>query len=120
MNEYEIENEAFCVPRFLPSRLLIEAAATAARINPVNAPLFGPIAEVAEDFPLEPMRLAVLTSKYWGATPRRLTVSFMESTPADLRARILSWMNVWTKTTCILFVETQGVGQVRISRGPGG
>jgi hypothetical protein len=120
MDEYEIEIEAICVPKVLPSRLLIKAAVTAARINPGNVPPIGPIAEVAGDFPLEPMRVAVLTSKYWGATPRRITVSFMESTPANLRARILSHMNAWTKTTCISFVETQGVGQVRISRGPGG
>jgi hypothetical protein len=120
MDEYEIENEAICVSKVLPSRLLITAAVTAARINPLNAPTIGPVAEVAGDFPLEPMRLAVLTSKYWGATPRRLTVSFMESTPANLRARILSHMNAWTKAICISFVETQGVGQVRISRGPGG
>ncbi len=39
----------------------------------------------------------MLTSKYWGPTPRRLTVSFMEATPADLRKRIVSHMNAWTK-----------------------
>jgi hypothetical protein len=44
----------------------------------------------------------------------------MESTPADLRARIINHMNAWTKTACISFVETQGIGQVRISRGSGG
>ncbi|KAI9747320.1 MAG: hypothetical protein M1835_002148 [Candelina submexicana] len=66
------------------------------------------------------MRIAVVTSKYWGPTPRQLTVSFMESTPADLRARIVSHMNAWTRTACISFAETQGIGDVRISRGPGG
>lgn len=69
---------------------------------------------------MEPLRMAVLTAKYWGPTPRRLTVSFMEPTPADLRRRILSHMNAWTRTGCIQFAITNGVGQVRISRGAGG
>jgi hypothetical protein len=65
---------------------------------------------------MEPQRIAVLTSKYWGAKPRKLTVSFMETTPADLRARIISHMNAWTKTGSISFVETSRTGQVRVSR----
>ena len=44
----------------------------------------------------------------------------MESTPANLRARIISHMNAWTQTAGISFVETQGTGDVRISRGSGG
>ena len=114
------QDQLACTPKTLPKRLLVKAAETAARINPVNAPAFGPLAEVTGDLQLEPLRIAVLTAKYWGPTPRRLTVSFMESTPADLRARIISHMNAWTKTGCISFVETQGTGDVRISRGPGG
>jgi hypothetical protein len=110
-----------CTPRALPKRLLVKAAETAARINPVNAPVLGPIAEVAADFQVaEPLRIALITSKYWGPTPRRLTVSFLESTPANLRARIISHMNAWTKTGGISFVATSGTGDVRISRGAGG
>jgi hypothetical protein len=44
----------------------------------------------------------------------------MESTPADLRSRIVANMNAWTATGCISFVETSGTGQIRISFGPGG
>src|SRR5687767_4700818 len=84
-----------CTPKTLPKRLLIKAAKTAMKIYPVNAPAFGPLADVAPDFPLDPMHIAVLTSKYWGPAARRLTVSFMESTPANLRARIISHMNAW-------------------------
>ena len=51
-----------------------------------------------------------------GPAPRQLTVSFMESTPADLRSRILGHMNAWTQTACISFVERGGTGDVRISR----
>src|SRR5262249_9042974 len=84
-------------------------------------PVFGPLAAAPEGFQVaDPLQIAVVTSKYWGPTPRRLTVSFMESTPANLRTRIISHMNAWTQTACISFVETQGTGDVRISRGPGG
>jgi hypothetical protein len=47
-------------------RLLVKSAETAMRVNPVNAPIFGPVAEMAADLILDPMRIAVLTSKYWG------------------------------------------------------
>lgn len=109
-----------CALRYLPKRLLVTAAKTAMEINPVNAPVFGPLASVASDLVLDPQRIAVLTAKYWGPTPRRLSVSFMETTSSDLRSRIISHMNAWTKTGSIEFVETQGSGDVRISRGPGG
>jgi hypothetical protein len=109
-----------CTPKTLPKRLLIKAANTAMKIYPVNAPAFGPLADVAPDFPLDPMHIAVLTSKYWGPSARRLTVSFMERTAANLRARILSHMNAWSQVVGISFVETQGTGDVRISRGTGG
>ena len=117
--------ELSCVPRALPERLLIRAAATAREINPINAPFASaPRAGVSMDGGAggvqEPMRIAVLTSKYWGPSPRRLTVSFMESTPANLRARIVSHLNAWSQTGCISFAETGGVGDVRISRGRGG
>ena len=47
-------------------------------------------------------------------------MSFLESTPADLRARILEHMNAWNATCGMSFVLTNGTGDVRISRGPGG
>jgi hypothetical protein len=110
-----------CIPKSLPDRLQVKAAAVAAKINPVNSPLLTAFGRMVAEFQvLEPQRIAVLTSKYWGAKPRRLTVSFMETTPADLRARIISHMNAWTKTGGVSFVETSGIGQVRISRGGGG
>lgn len=110
-----------CTPKKLPDRLLLQAAETACKANPVNAPGFATFgAANGGSTVLEPQRIAVYTSKYWGAKPRSLTVSFMESTSADLRARIVSHMNAWTKTGGISFVETSGTGQVRISRGGGG
>jgi Astacin (Peptidase family M12A) len=104
-----------CSIKSLPRRLLVKAATHAMRINPVNAPMRAPIAGQGMGV-MEPMQIAVLTAKYWGPAPRTLTVSFMESTPADLRTRILEHMNAWTQTGCISFAETSGTGDVRISR----
>lgn len=114
------ERTAGCVIKTLPPRLLVEAAKTAKRINPANAPVFGRL-DAAEGFDVsDPLRIAVIVSKYWGPTPRTLTVSFMESTGEDLKTRIISHMNAWSKTACVTFVETGGTGDVRISFGPGG
>jgi hypothetical protein len=109
-----------CAVKSLPRRLVLNAARTAMRINPVNAPQSAPVGAGADFKIMNPLQIAVLTSKYWGPSPRRLTVSFMESTPDDLRARILSHMNAWTQTACISFVETSETGDVRISRAGAG
>lgn len=107
-----------CRVKALPARLQEKAAQVAARINPVNSPLRELLPRsVLVDSPL---RLTLLTAKYWGSAPRQFSVSFLESTPADLRARIVSHMNAWTATTGMSFAETSGTGEVRISRGPGG
>jgi len=110
-----------CVLKFLPKRLLINAADTAKTINPANAPVFGPIASLSEIVHIaEPLRIAIFTSKYWGPKPRKLSVSFMEKTGVDLQKRIISHMNGWTKTSGISFAATNGIGDIRISREPGG
>jgi hypothetical protein len=108
-------NTPGCYIKALPKRLQIKAAQTATRINPVNAPMRAPVGAGASFGVMEPMRIALLTAKYWGPSPRQLTVSFMEDTPADLQARLLSHMNAWTQTACISFVQTVGTGDVRIS-----
>jgi hypothetical protein len=110
-----------CVPRQLPERLLVKAAQTATRINPANGLNMAAMAGLGLSGDImDPQRLTVLTSKYWGPRPRQLTVSFMETTPADLRARIVSHLNAWNRMGGISFVETRGTGEVRISRGGGG
>lgn len=115
------ERRSGCIIKSLPTRLLTKAAEIARTINPANATAPGPLAAVpGEGQELTPLALAAVTQKYWGPAPRRLTVSFMESTPTDLKARIISYMNAWSKTASISFVETGGTGDVRISRGPGG
>jgi hypothetical protein len=108
-------DQLVCTPKSLPRRLLMQSAQVAAAINPVNAPsTFEP------GLVVEPSEIAVLTSKYWGPAARRLSVSFMESTPTDLKNRILGHMNAWTRTGGVSFALTNGVGDVRISRGAGG
>nr|WP_254330099.1 M12 family metallopeptidase [Corallococcus exiguus] len=104
----------------MPERLLMRAAEVASRLNPVNEPVFGRIAAAAEGALLTPMMAAVITSKYWGLKPRRLTVSFMDNAPVDLRRRIVTHLNAWARFGCIEFVETSGVGQIRIAREPKG
>jgi len=110
-----------CTPKSLPKQLQVNAARTAARMNPANAPAFALVAGAdvdVMDLVSEPLSIAILTAKYWGAANRRLTVRFVETTPADLRARILTHMNAWS---CgVTFVETSTGGNVRISRGTGG
>ena len=116
----EGEELGVCTPKSLPSHLQIRAAKTATDIFPANAPVFGfsPNDEEIARTVDNPLSIAVLTSKYWGSARRSLTVSFMESTPADLRNRIISHLNAWQ---CgITFVFTAGTGNIRISRGSGG
>jgi len=108
-----------CFIKSLPPRLLTKAAEVATAINPQNAPVLGAMAGVT-GIPLDPMHLTVLTTKYWGSQPRKLTVSFMEPTPADLQARILQHMSAWSSRCCVSFEVTSGTGNVRISRGAGG
>src|SRR5262245_53290611 len=104
-----------CSIKTLPKRLLVRAAQQARNVNPMNAPMMAPVGAGAAFAITDPMRIAVLTTKYWGPIPRRLTVSFMEAAPKELRAKILQHMNAWSKTCCISFVETSGSGDVRIT-----
>ena len=62
------------------------------------------------------LRLALEVAKRWPASGVRLTVGFLDSPPADLRARILLHMNAWAKTANVLFTESNTDPDVRISR----
>jgi len=101
-----------CTLKQLPAHLHVEAAKEAIRINPANAPARGLA------MPIE--RLAVLTSKYWGAKGVKLTVGFPFDNPEQaLRSRILSHMNAWGKWGNVVFTETKTDPQVRIARTEG-
>ncbi|HEV8072390.1 MAG TPA: M12 family metallopeptidase [Planctomycetaceae bacterium] len=108
-----------CSIKAVPTRLLRKAASNAIRLNPTNAPMMAPIGGDGHGV-LDPLSIAVMTTKYWGTQPRQLTVSFMDDASSALRDRILSHMNAWTSTGCISFVETSGTGNVRIAFGPTG
>ncbi len=110
-----------CSIKALPSRLIRKAAQNAVQINPINAPMMALGGDGLGV--MDPMRIAVMTAKYWGPSARQLTVSFVDSAAgasSALRARILSHMNAWSRTGCISFVETNGTGNVRIAFGPTG
>ncbi len=105
------ESEPFlgCTPVAIPDEFQDRAVEMAAAINPINLAGNAQATTGSRDFVLPPLAIAVITSRYWGPQPRRLTVSFMETTPTDLRKRILEHMNAWTKTSCIEFVYTTGL-----------
>ena len=73
-----------CAIKALPARLLRKAASNAIKINPANAPMMAPIGGDGLGV-MDPMSIAVMTTKYWGAQPRQLTVSFMDSASPALR-----------------------------------
>jgi len=104
-----------CSIKSLPRRLLVEGARRAVEINPANALLAGPVLLAANGPVDDPLQIAVRTAKYWGPEPRRLTVSFMETAPADLRRKIVQHLNAWSERCGIRFEETGGTGQVRIT-----
>lgn len=114
-----------CLEKSLPDSLLVGAAATAVRANPSNHPLvsgllkflgFSQEQEDAGDV-LTPDRLAVVTTKYWGAKGVKLTVGFpFDSTPNDLQSRILLHMNAWGDAANVKFMLTNGSAHIRITR----
>ena len=99
---------------------LAAAADRAVQINPLNAPSIQMVRALGmpAEMPVQ-ARLSVLTKKYWGSKGVKLTVGFMDSPPADLRARILSHMNAWGAWSNVRFVETKTNPQVRIARTAG-
>ena len=105
-----------CTPKRLPQELLVSAAHTAVDINPLNHPPMHRLTRLLRDFNSTPLRIAVVTTKYWGVLGVRLKVGFMDNPPADLRKRILQHMNAWGVTANVKFVETRTDPQVRIAR----
>src|SRR5215831_815959 len=111
-----MKNVITCTPRRLPDDKVIEAAQTAVRINPYNHPRLARLASTVPGFRPTPMRIAVVTQKYWGAQGVHLTVGFMDNPPKELRKKILLHMNAWAKTANVRFVEAKTDPQVRIAR----
>lgn len=104
-----------CTIRTLPQDRWVDAAHHAVATNPANAPAAEMMALAGLEVP-EREHLAILTSKYWGVNGAALTVGFMETTPSDLQARILSHMNAWGEYGNVSFALSDTDPQVRITR----
>jgi hypothetical protein len=108
-----------CAPKALPRSKWVEAARTASTINPVNHPPVERLAGAIRGFAPTPLRIAVMTTKYWGTKGVDLSVSFLDTPSTALKNRIVSHLNAWSKTGNVRFRQTNGTGQVRIARGGG-
>ncbi|MCU1325891.1 MAG: Astacin [Bryobacterales bacterium] len=114
-----MKNVIVCSPKSLPASQLIVAARKAVEINPHNHPPLEHLALLVPGFRATPARIAVLTKKYWGIGGVKLTVSFLDNPPADLRKRILLHMNAWAETANVKFTASNTDPQVRIARAGG-
>jgi len=106
-----------CVPRPLTPEQMIEAARIAVELNPNNRPHAALVARALSGGAPERARIALVISKRWPASGVRLSVKFIDDKPeAALRRRILSHMNAWGTPANVKFTETNGAGDVRLSR----
>lgn len=108
-----------CTPKSLPRSKWTVAAEHATRVNPANRAPAERLVRAMPGFAANPLRIAVLTKKYWGAAGVKLTVGFLDSPPADLRRRILLHMNAWSKFANVAFTESRTDPDVRIARDGG-
>lgn len=104
-----------CSIKLLPPRLRVQAAETAIRKNPANGIGFATLNGAAAALGIDQMSITLMVPKYWGREQRQLTVSFIEQPETELREKILSHMNAWSTRCGVSFIETRGVGQVRVS-----
>lgn len=103
-----------CSPKTLPLDQIQAAAQLAWQHNPANYPMIGNIVLMAPIVDL-PNAIAMLTTKYWGPKARKLPTRFLDGGSAELKARIIAYLNRWN---CgIEFVETRGSAIIRITRG---
>ena len=105
-----------CRIKTVPMENVVEAAAVATRINPVNAPALDSLRLAAPDAVIAPEHLALVTSKYWGNGGVRLTVSFLDGAEPELQQRILSHMNAWQQYCQVSFTLVPSGGDVRVAR----
>jgi hypothetical protein len=105
-----------CHIKQLPPDELIVASRRAVAVNPLNAVTVASASARALASILPPEHIAVLTGKRWPAG-QVITVGFLESTPADLQARILAHANSWRdRGANISFALTQTDPMIRITR----
>jgi hypothetical protein len=106
-----------CTVRTLPDELLVEAAKIAVEINPQNAPAVPAFALAAA---VTPEHLAVYTQKRWGPKVD-LSVRFLDTTNAALKAKILEHFNAWNRFGDIRFRESGSLSaDIRVTLNGGG
>ena len=105
-----------CRPRSLPLDKLPAARRRAIEINPANEIETHRLVRTPSGRRGGERRIVVVTKRRWPVTGVRLSVSFLDNAPKNLRKRILEHMNAWGKHANVLFSETNGVGKVRIAR----
>jgi hypothetical protein len=104
-----------CRPKSLAPAKRIRAARHASEVNPLNhAPVsnLGPARSPKHGA----LRLAVMTTNYWGLGGVHLTVSFLDRPTLELQRHIVAHMNAWDKTANVKFSLTASGGDVRIAR----
>src|SRR5664279_5013405 len=99
----KVSKQLVCLPKRLTQAQLIEAAHHAITINPMNRPPVERMAALGKGFAPSPLRIAVLTTAYWGTSGVKLTVGFLDSPESALKTRILSHMNAWNKNANVKF-----------------
>lgn len=109
-----------CTPKHLDNDRLHEAARAAEQENLLNRPSHHQLAQVLPTGASMADFVALMTTKYWRASGVRLGVGFMDNPPKELRARILSHMNAWSKSANVQFAESTSDPVVRISRDQSG
>lgn len=102
-----------CTPRSLTPQQAEKATRRSLEVNPDNVLM---VEQAPPGRRGAPRRLAVSIANRWPITGVRLTVQFLDGPEAELRRKILLHMNAWAKTANVQFVETSGLGEVRILR----
>jgi hypothetical protein len=105
-----------CRPRRLTDAQQERAARRGIEVNPANATEHARIVPLPGARRGGPRRLALVVGRRWPKGGVRLSVQFLDTPSAALRKRILAHMNAWSERADVAFVETRGVGEVRIAR----
>lgn len=115
------DTDRSCTIKSLPKAKLEEAARVAVQQNPANAPLTQMMVALSGDMP-EKGALVALTQKYWGSKGVDLGVFFFDTNNAELKQKILHYMNLWnSKGANVRFKEaSRANAQVRIAFDPDG
>lgn len=121
MSEHGLtEDVVVCVPKLPTRESWVDVAKQAQAAREDNVPEGLDIEKVARD-PAGGKRLMLNIRLQWPKSGVRLTVGFLDNPSRELRAKILSYMNLWNKTANVGFIETESDvahADVRLARTP--